>query len=51
MSREPEFLIAALRRSLHPDAPIPDHSKIDWNTLLGLASDHGVSSSVHGAQG
>lgn len=42
MSREPEFLIAAVRRFLHPDAPLPDHSEIDWDRLLWLASDHAV---------
>ena len=42
MSREPEFLIAALRRFLHPEVPLLDHSQIDWPRLSQLASAHAV---------
>jgi hypothetical protein len=42
MSQEAEFLIAALRRFLHLDAPLPNYSDIDWNKLLELAADHAV---------
>src|SRR5437016_2947007 len=43
VTREPAFLVAAVRRFLHPDAALPEAKTIDWNILLRLASDHAVT--------
>ena len=37
MSGEPAFLIAAVRRFLNPEAPLPHPETIDWTVLLRLA--------------
>ena len=43
MTAEPAFLVAAVRRFLHADAPLSEPKNIDWDILLRLASDHAVT--------
>src|SRR5437016_6307260 len=43
MTREPAFLIAAVRRFLNPVEDMPDAQTIDWPTLLRLAGAHSVT--------
>ena len=40
---EPALLIAAIRRFLNPEAPLPDFTNIDWTKLLRLADAHAVT--------
>ncbi len=49
MSREPEFLVAAVRRFLHPGAALPDPQLIDWSDLLRLSEAHTVTPMVYKA--
>jgi len=43
MTIEAEFLVAAARRFLNPDAALPDPKPIDWTALLALAAAHAVT--------
>ena len=43
MSREPQFLIAAVRRFLGSDAALPDTEGIDWPVLLRLSDAHAIT--------
>jgi hypothetical protein len=43
VSRECEFLVAALRRFFHPEDPPPDPSGLDWSELMRLSSAHAVT--------
>src|SRR5262245_26443865 len=43
MSRECEFLVAAVQRFLNPAAALPNPQGIDWPTLLNLADAHTVT--------
>ena len=49
MSGEPAFLIAAVRRFLNPEAPLPHPETIDWTVLLRLAAAHAVTPMLHTA--
>jgi len=49
MSGEPAFLIAAARRFLHPDSPLPNPETIDWAVLLRLAAAHAVIPMLYSA--
>jgi Uncharacterised nucleotidyltransferase len=43
LSRECEFLVAAVRRFFHPEEPPPDPSGLDWRELMRLSSAHAVT--------
>ena len=43
MSREAEFLLAAVRRFFHPEDPPPDPSGLDFDELTRLSSAHAVT--------
>jgi len=49
VSRESEFMVAAVRRFFHPEAAPPDISRIeseieiDWRELMRLSSAHAVT--------
>src|ERR1051326_1752127 len=43
MRSEPAFLLAAVRRFLNPEAPLPDFANINWTELLRLADAHAVT--------
>ena len=49
MTGEPAFLIAAVRRFLDREAPLPDPEKIDWTVLLRLAAAHAVTPMLYTA--
>ena len=49
MRGEPTFLVAAVRRFLHPDTPLPDPGNIDWSALVRLASAHAVTPMLYAA--
>ena len=49
MSGEPAFLIAAVRRFLNPEAPLPNPETIDWTVLLRLAAAHAVTPMLYTA--
>ena len=49
MSREGEFLVAAVRRFFRPEDPPPDPTGIDWRELMRLSSDHAVTPMVYRA--
>src|SRR5207249_3282572 len=49
MTIEAEFLVAALRRFLNPEAALPDPKPIDWATLLRLAAAHAVTPMLYAA--
>src|SRR5689334_17912514 len=49
MLREPEFLIAAVRRFLGAGEPLPESVHIDWKALLTLAEAHAVTPMLHHA--
>ena len=49
MSREPEFLVAAVRRFLHPGTALPNAEDLDWQHVLRLASAHAVTPMVYSA--
>ena len=36
VSRECEFMVAAVRRFFHPEDPPPDPSGLDWSELMRL---------------
>jgi len=42
MSAEPEFLLACVRRFLHPHGPLPGSARLDWDALARLAAKHAV---------
>src|SRR5437016_11220638 len=43
MTTATTFLIAAVRRFLNPEAPLPNPETIEWTTLLRLAAAHAVT--------
>lgn len=43
MTREIEFLLACVRRSIRPDYPLPDASALDWALLRHSAYLHSVT--------
>ncbi len=51
VSRECEFLVAALRRFFHPEDPPPDPGGIDWAELMRLSSGHAVTPMLYRALG
>jgi Uncharacterised nucleotidyltransferase len=42
-SREAEFLLAAVRRFLNPQSPLPEPAGLDWSGLVRLAAAHSVA--------
>ena len=51
MSREGEFLVAAVRQFFHPEDPLPDPSGIDWPELMRFSSDPPVTPMLYRALG
>lgn len=51
VSRESEFLVAAVRRFFHPEDPLPDPSELDWSELMRLSSAHAVTPMLYRALG
>ena len=49
MRAEPTFLVAAVRRFLHPDTALTDPGNIDWSALVRLASAHAVTPMLYAA--
>src|SRR5881397_635958 len=49
MTIEAEFLVAAVRRFLSPQAALPDSRPIDWTALLALAAAHAVTPMLYAA--
>jgi hypothetical protein len=49
MNREPQFLLAAVRRFLHTETDLPVPSGLDWDALLQLASAHAVTPMLYTA--
>jgi hypothetical protein len=47
VSREAEFLLAAVRRFAHPETPPPDPVGLNWPHLLNLAAAHAVTPALH----
>ena len=43
VSRECEFLVAAVRRFFHPEDPLPDPSGLDWSEMVRLSTAHAVT--------
>jgi len=43
LTREPQFLLAAVRRFLGSDAALPDAAGLDWPVLLQLSDAHAVT--------
>lgn len=42
MNREAAFLLAAVRRFLRPESPLPQASSLDWDRLAAMTSAHTV---------
>ena len=49
VSRECEFLLAAVRRFFHPDDPPLDPGGIDWSKLMRLSVSHAVTPMLYRA--
>jgi hypothetical protein len=49
VSRECEFLVAAVRRFFHPEDPLPDPSGLDWSELMRLSTAHAVTPMLYRA--
>jgi hypothetical protein len=49
VSRECEFLVAAVRRFFHPEDPPPDPSGLDWSELMRLSLAHAVTPMLYRA--
>ena len=49
MSRECEFLLAAVRRFFHPDDPPLDPGGVDWSKLMHLSVSHAVTPMLYRA--
>jgi len=47
MKREPAFLLAAARRFLRPDSPLPNSDGLDWRLLVSLAAAHTVTPQLY----
>ncbi len=49
LSREPQFLLAAVRHFLGSEAALPDTAGIDWPVLLQLSDAHAVTPMLYSA--